>query len=89
MVGGYIYIPKNERGNEALSKTIAKSNEMPWKTIGKEVIHDHYTLKHCIQRFTQIAIGNNKLKLFVDIMALKPKAMSIPGEFRKNCNLKS
>jgi hypothetical protein len=29
MVGGYIYIPKNERGNEALSKTIAKSNEMP------------------------------------------------------------
>lgn len=62
---------------------------MQQKTIEKKVIHDHHTLKLGIQRFTQIAIGSNKPKSFVDIMALKPKAMSVPSEFVKTCNLKS
>jgi len=72
-----------------LSKTLAKGDEVQRKTIEKKMIHDHYKLKPGIQRFTQIAIGSNKPKLFVDILALKPKTMLVIGEFGKICNLKS
>jgi len=60
-----------------LNKALAKDGEKQWKIIDEEAILDHYTSKPNIQKFTQITINNNKLKLFGELLALKSKAMSI------------
>jgi hypothetical protein len=41
-----------------------------------------------IQEFTQIAIGNNKFKSSIEMLALKSKMMSILDEFGEIFNLK-
>jgi hypothetical protein len=68
---------ENKRGGEALSKALAKDGEMQQKIIEKEAILDHYTSKPNIQEFAQITIDDNKPKLFVELLALKSKVMSI------------
>jgi hypothetical protein len=45
------------------------------KIVGKQTILDHCTSKPNIQGFTQIAIDDNKPKPFVEMMALKSKAI--------------
>lgn len=55
----------------------------------KKTIPNRCTSKPDIWGFAQITIGGNKLKLFVEILTLKLKAMSIPNEFDKVCILKS
>jgi len=70
MVGGYIYNHENERGGEALNKAFTKGGKVQWKTIEKETIFV-IASKSNIQRFAQIMIVNNKLKRFVEMLALK------------------
>jgi hypothetical protein len=60
-----------------LSKALAKDGEMQQKIIEEETILDHYTSKSNIQEFAQITINGNKPKLFVELLALKSKAVSI------------
>lgn len=72
-----MHIHENKRGGEALSKALVKDGEMQHKIIEEETSLDHYTSKPNIQEFAQIMIDRNKPKLFVQLLALKSKAISI------------
>jgi hypothetical protein len=58
-----------------LSKVFGKGDKVQQKIVGKETILDHCTSKPNIQGFTQIAIDGNKPRPFVEMMAIKSKAI--------------
>jgi hypothetical protein len=72
----YIFI-RTKGGGEALNKVLTKDREMQWKIIEEEAILDHYTSKPNMQEFAQITIDGNDPRLFVELLALKSKVMSI------------